>query len=93
MYMNRKIKNEIIAADFETVIMNNKGVEEHIVYAIGWKDIYTKEEEVEYIDSNLDYNESSDLLLSKFMKVLFSMNRPIVYFHNMGGFDGIFILR
>lgn len=93
MCMKEKRKNEIIAADFETVIMNNKGVEEHIVYAIGWKDIYTKEEKVEYIESNSDFNESSNLLLFKFMKSLFSMNRPIVYFHNMGGFDGIFILK
>ena len=91
--MKENKKREIIAADFETFITENNGANEHVVYAIGWQNIYSLEKEIIYIEKNDDVWYSSFELISTFMDSLFKMKSPIVYFHNMSGFDGIFILK
>lgn len=84
---------EIIAADLETFIINHKNYNEHIVYAVGWKNINTNKEYIEYIENTGTVKEDSYKLISRFMNKLFEMNSPVVYFHNMSGFDGIFLLK
>jgi hypothetical protein len=89
-----KIKEKyIIAADFETLLINN----EHYVFAIGlffkgiYKNIYIKKN----LKNDEEIIENSYKILNEFIVYLLSLsdNTIYIYFHNLGKFDGIFILN
>lgn len=87
---NTTIKKNIIAADFETFLHNK----EHIVYAIGY---YEKNSyKMYYLEENLNDNEIKEKSLQLIEKFILNLKldrkKKYIYFHNLGSFDGIFIL-
>jgi hypothetical protein len=86
---NFKIKNkEIITADFETLIHNNR----HYLYCVGYSNLNYKNFKFLFINSGKIELESS-ILLRKFLNFLtLNKNTKYIYFHNLGRFAGIFIL-
>lgn len=78
-------RNNIIIADFETIIINNK----HYVYAIGWYHDYKYNEII--ITDNI--KENSNKIIIKFINKIIFKSIKYVYFHNLGAFDGVFILN
>lgn len=97
-----KKNNDIIyiSADFETLLIDN----EHYVFAIGYyynNEFYNKNNfEYIYIKDNLKNNDEikreSENIIIEFinkLKLLSKKNKKYIYFHNLGTFDGIFILK
>jgi hypothetical protein len=86
------LKKCIITADFETLLVNN----EHYVFAIGFKDDLNYKNlfiDNTYIEDKEIINASFNLV-KEFLDILsISYKKPYVYFHNLGSFDGIFILK
>lgn len=83
----------LIAADFETVMIRKV----HVVYAIGAKVLCGHRSH--YMSSIFsDYTKlnatNSHILIINFLeRISNSFKSPRVYFHNLGGFDGILILK
>lgn len=92
-YKKKDLDTIYIAADFETIIINNI----HYVYAIGLKDKnFYKNFIIDFIDldeNNIKYYSLN--LIKKFLDyLLYNYNNNIyVYFHNLSGFDGFFIIK
>lgn len=96
-------KNRVyIAADFETILVNQI----HYVYMIG--EAFSQKHKIiknklVFKYSNIDLNDdkniinNSYLLIEKFIRNIISKNKKtkkvIVYFHNLGNFDGYFIVK
>jgi len=86
--------------DFETIIYNNQ----HYVtcYSIGYllkgnADIKIKNCIIDVSDANFNLIKASTSLLNSFFKDIFELstynNFNLVYFHNLGKFDGIFLIN
>lgn len=94
--LNTQKEKLICSADFETLLIDN----EHFVFAVG---LYYQNDTFDYlyIDENLTNNEDIKLhskkLLIKFIDKLIDLARNkeklYIYMHNLGNFDGIFILK
>lgn len=87
----------IIVSDFETIIINKK----HYVYAIGIKHNINNQinDWYMFIKDSIntdDFIKKSDELLYDFINYLNKISQKkkcYVYFHNLKGFDGIFIIK
>ena len=86
--------SKLICADFETFLIND----EHFVFAIGY--YFNDKYEYIYIKNNLKddeelKNESKNLMIEFIYRLaMISLKEKIfVYFHNLGSFDGIFIMK
>lgn len=82
----------IICADFETLLIDN----EHYVFGIGYMHnkiinyMYIKEG----IKNEKELKKESEKLLIDFLKILNNKYKKCyIYFHNLGSFDGVFILK
>ena len=85
-------KKSLYFADFETIIYNNR----HIVSCYSLSSKFSK---IECESLPLDVNNDncllkSEQLIEQFLKVCFKCKEnSIIYFHNFGKFDSIFILN
>ena len=96
---NNKLKNkakklniEIYVADIETTLINNK----HIPLIIGYKKLYSDFEKLIYINNINNLINDSEKIIYDFLNffILISKKKKInIYFHNLGSFDGIFLIN
>jgi DNA polymerase type B, organellar and viral len=80
---SKKINNKIIGADLETVLTKENKMHPFIASFINGK------EEKSFLNIN------SNILFNNFFNALFCRGNKnfITYFHNLSGFDGIFLLK
>lgn len=98
-YIKKIQKNNIkdiryIAADFETMLIEDK----HQVFGIAYKDNMNNMTQHYYIKENMKCNkeiilESNKLVYNFIKRLTIDNKKKYVYFHNLKGFDGIFIIR
>ena len=83
------------AADFETVEFNNI----HYIISIGlsfgkYRIWSLSKNNIEVNFSKFLFDKYSSILMFKFIRFIFTIKlKSIIYFHNLRGFDGIFILN
>jgi hypothetical protein len=91
--LGKKLNNIIFVADIETTIINNK----HIPIIIGYKNINNNFEKIIIIKNIKNIYEESKLILYNFLNDFIKLSKKhkkiTIYFHNLGAFDGIFLLN
>ena len=102
--LNKKnTRNHIYVADIETTFINNN----HIPFLINFKNIFYEDERTHIINFEKIYENNiyieSDKIILDFLNILrlksntniSKKNSPklIIYFHNLGNFDGLFLLN